>query len=71
MPFTDVWIETAVDPAHCNGQSSARHAAADGRTFQGSAVPGVVIAVRIAVAATNAGNAAVCEDEGSPTTPGH
>jgi hypothetical protein len=71
MPFTDVWIETAVHPTHCNRQSSDRRNAADGRTFQESAVLSVALAVRIAVAATNAGNAAIRQDERRPTTPGH
>jgi len=71
MPFTAVWIKTAVDPTHCNRRSSARRDTAGGRTFQQSAAMSVAFAVRIAVAATNAGNAAVKEDEDSPAMPDH
>jgi hypothetical protein len=71
MLFTDVWIKTAVDPAQCNKQSSACGVSADGTTCQGSAVLSVALAVRIAVAATNADNVAAGQDEGSPTTSGH
>jgi hypothetical protein len=58
MFFTDVWIKTAVDPTQCNKQSSACCVSAVGRTCQGSAVLSVALAVRIAVAATNADNVA-------------
>jgi hypothetical protein len=71
MSFTDVWIKTAVDQTRCNGRSSDRRDAADGRTFQGSAVLSVAVAVRIAIATTNAGNAAIRQDERGPTTLGH
>jgi hypothetical protein len=71
MPFTDVWIKTAVDQTLCNGRSSARRDAPDGRTFQASAVLSVALAVRIAVAATNTGNTAIRHEERSPVTPGH
>lgn len=62
IPFTDVCFKTAVDPTHCNRQSSAGRDAADGRTFHESAVLSIALAVRIADAATNAGNAATTQD---------
>jgi len=71
MPFTDVSIKTAVDQTRCNGRSNARRDAPDGRTFQALAVLSVALAVRIAVAATNTGNAAIRQDERSPITLGH
>jgi len=71
MPFTDVSIKTAVDPTRCNRRSSDRHDAPDGRSFQQSAVLSVALAVRIAVTATNAGNATIRQDERNPTTLDH